>query len=232
MTNWSEGPLLGFDTETTGVDPAEDRVVTAALVLRDAKGTRERTWLIDPGVEIPAGATAIHGISTERARAEGRPPAEALDEVAQLIVAAQRAGTPVVAFNAGFDLAILDADLARHGLPTLPQRLGQPIMPVVDPLVLDRAVDRYRKGKRKLGDLCAVYGVNPAGASLHTAEVDVAATLDVLAAMVARHPQLVEKSLPDLHAFQVTAHHEWATNFNGWLASRGRPADVGTVWPF
>ena len=29
---WPFGPLLGFDTETTGVDPSGDRLVTAALV--------------------------------------------------------------------------------------------------------------------------------------------------------------------------------------------------------
>lgn len=229
MTNWTLGPFLGFDTETTGVNPATDRVVTAALVLRDASGTRERTWLINPGVEIPETASAIHGITTERARAEGRPPAEALEEVAAILEAAQRNGTPVVAFNAGFDLAILDADLARHGLPTLPQRLGSPAWPVIDPLVLDRAVDRYRKGKRTLGHLCAEYGVVPSG--LHTAEVDVAATLDVLAAITERHPQVAAMTLPDLHEFQVTAHHAWAVNFNEWLRAKGKVPDVSTAWP-
>ena len=33
-TPWFNGPLLGFDTETTGVDPRHDRLVTAALVFR------------------------------------------------------------------------------------------------------------------------------------------------------------------------------------------------------
>lgn len=232
MTTWIHGPFLGFDTETTGVNPAEDRVVTAALVFRDQSGTRERTWLIDPGVEIPESAAAIHGITTERARAEGRPPAEALEEVAAVITAAQLSGVPVVAFNAGFDLAILDADLARHSRPTLPERLGRPVHPVIDPLVIDRAVDRYRKGKRTLGHLCEEYRVVPGGNNLHTAEVDVAATLDVLAALAARHPAVGDMSLAELHDFQVSSHRAWAVNFNQWLASRGKPADVGEAWPF
>lgn len=56
---WPLGPLLGFDTETTGVDPSGDRLVTAALVRRaapQADGVRPQsvtTWLADPGVEIP-----------------------------------------------------------------------------------------------------------------------------------------------------------------------------------
>ncbi|NUQ88686.1 MAG: 3'-5' exonuclease, partial [Glycomyces artemisiae] len=56
---WFEGPLLGFDTETTGVSVEQDRIVQAALVT----GTGSTTWLIDPGVTIPPGATRVHGIT-------------------------------------------------------------------------------------------------------------------------------------------------------------------------
>ncbi|HZK04403.1 MAG TPA: exonuclease domain-containing protein [Actinomycetaceae bacterium] len=231
MTIWLDSPLLGFDTETTGVNPTSDRVVTAALVMRDRAGTRHRTWLIDPGVEIPEGATAIHGISTERARAEGQAPAVALEEIAGYITQAISHRIPVVAFNAGFDLQILDSDLARHGLPTLPQRLGGPVRPVIDPLVLDRAVDRYRKGKRTLSHLCEVYGVKPE--RLHTAEVDVVATLDVLAALARRHgPVLAEMDLLQLHDYQVTAHRAWAQNFREWLASKGGAGGPELTWPY
>ena len=73
--SWTDGPLLGFDTETTGVDVDNDRIVTAALVRRDATGTHVRSWLIDPGVDIPEAAAAIHGVSTEHAREHGRPAA-------------------------------------------------------------------------------------------------------------------------------------------------------------
>ena len=37
---WTDGPLLGFDTETTGVDVDNDRIVTAALVRRDGRVPR------------------------------------------------------------------------------------------------------------------------------------------------------------------------------------------------
>ena len=103
---WPLGPLLGFDTETTGVDPSGDRLVTAALVWRaepQADGVRPQsvtTWLADPGMEIPEAASAVHGVTTERARTEGRPVTEVLAEVSEHLVAAMAAGTPVVAFNA------------------------------------------------------------------------------------------------------------------------------------
>lgn len=231
MTGWADGPLLGFDTETTGVSPETDRIVTAALVHRDGAGIRTSTWLLDPGVEIPEGASAIHGITTARARAHGRPPREALAEVARRLVDALRSGTPVVAFNASFDLSILDAELTRHGLPTVAARLGRAPGPVLDPLVLDRALMRYRPGKRRLGDLCAVYGVEP-GADLHTAQVDVIATLDVLRAIAGRHPEVAAMPADQVHAWQVTAHRVWAERFNAWRRGQGYSGAVAaTCWP-
>lgn len=233
---WAVGPLLGFDTETTGVDPVSDRLVTAALVSRGprrAGGAREQevlTWLADPGVEIPAAAAAVHGISTERARAEGRPIEEVLEEVAARLAAAMSAGTPVVAFNGAFDLTLMEAELARHGLATLRERLGRGLGPVLDPLVLDRAVDRYRRGKRRLADMCAVYGVTVDDA-LHTAEVDVAATLDVLEALALAHPELARMGVDELVPFQAAAHRTWAESFNDFLRRKGRTPDADPAWP-
>jgi len=217
---WHGGPMVGFDTETTGVDVGSDRIVTAAVVHRDANGTRVRTWLIDPGVPIPEQATAVHGITTERARADGCAPRVALEEVTAELVAAWRAGIPVVAFNAGYDLSLLDAELTRNGLPTVEKRLGRPAGPVIDPLVLDRALDRYRRGKRRLGDLCALYGVATPDA-LHAAHVDVVATLDLLDKVVERFPELKDIDLSTLQAYQVHAHLAWAESFNAWRAEQG-----------
>lgn len=229
--SWTQGALLGFDTETTGIDVEQDRIVTAALVRRDATGTHVRTWLIDPGVEIPAAAAAIHGITTEVARAQGVEPAGALEEIATDLAAALSRNVPVVAYNASFDLGLLDAELRRHGLRTLPERLGTGVAPVIDPLVLDRANARYRPGKRKLADLCKVYSVTDDG-NLHTADVDVVATLDVLEKIVRAYPQLGELSLGDLHTYQVGAHREWAEGFNAWRRDRGLTGPGADVaWP-
>ena len=72
-----------FDLETTGIDVATSRIVSAHVGLLNADGelVEQRSWLADPGVEIPAGAAAVHGITTERARAEGRPAAEVVGEI-------------------------------------------------------------------------------------------------------------------------------------------------------
>ncbi|HLS14214.1 MAG TPA: exonuclease domain-containing protein [Beutenbergiaceae bacterium] len=231
MSHLTTGPLLGFDTETTGVNPFQDRIVTAALVGRGPNGTEQRTWLIDPGVEIPEQAAAIHGVDTEHARAHGMQPAQALAEIAAELTAAFKHQIPVVAFNAAFDLTIIERELERHGLTTIGERLGAPLAPVVDPLVLDRALDRYRPGKRKLVDLCEVYGVADAG-QLHTADVDVAATLDVLAKQAQRHPELSAQDLDQLHLWQAGQHRAWATGFNQWRQSKGLTGPGASLdWP-
>lgn len=230
---WIDGPLLGFDTETTGTDVTRDRIVTAALVLSHGPGREAETvatWLIDPGVEIPEAAAAVHGISTAHAREHGMQPAEALEEVATMLADALERSIPVVAFNASFDLQILEAELARLGLPTLAGRLGHDIAPVIDPLVLDRGLDRFRKGKRTLTDLCGVYDVTQDG-RMHTADVDVSATLDVLRGIVARHRELGEASLAEVHQRQIGLHRDWAENFNDFLRRKGKNPDVSTVWP-
>ncbi|MER6923464.1 exonuclease domain-containing protein, partial [Streptomyces spiralis] len=71
---WHRELLIGFDLETTGTDPREARIVTAAVIeVREGEPVGHREWLADPGVEIPPDAVAVHGISNERAAAEGHP---------------------------------------------------------------------------------------------------------------------------------------------------------------
>lgn len=231
MAAWTEGILLGFDTETTGVDVETDRVVTAALVAQDHGVTSDRVWLIDPGVEIPEQATAVHGITTAHAREHGAAPVEALEEVAQVIVGALQQGAVLVVFNAAYDLAIMRAELRRHGLPTLEERLGREVSPVVDPLVVDRKLERFRKGKKTLELMGAAYGVAPNEAA-HTADGDVAHTLQVLRAITDKHPQLLEMPPEELHRAQVEWHAEWAQNFEEFLRGKGRSdATIERAWP-
>ncbi|MFE5776565.1 exonuclease domain-containing protein [Brachybacterium sp. NPDC056505] len=230
---WTQAPLLGFDTETTGTDVAQDRIVTAALVHSAGPGRENETiatWLIDPGVEIPEPARKVHGISTEHAREHGMQPAPALEEVASMLAEALAKEVPLIAFNGSFDLQILENELRRLGLPTLAERLGHDVAPMLDPLVIDRGVDRFRKGKRTLSALMEHYGVVTDG-RLHTADVDVSGTLDVLRAQVAAFPQLGGTTLAELHQQQIAWHLDWAKNFNEFLQKKGKTPDVPLSWP-
>ncbi|MFJ7264175.1 3'-5' exonuclease [Streptomyces globosus] len=232
MGDWHGGVLIGFDLETTGTEPGESRIVTAAVVeVRAGEVLGRRCWLADPGIPIPQQAAAIHGISTERAVAEGRPAREVAEEVAEALVGHWRRGAVVVAYNAAFDLTLLSAELARYGLPSLAERLGGPATgPVVDPLTIDRAVDRYRRGKRTLEAACAVYGVVLDRA--HDAGADALAAVEVARAIAARHPQVAALSPDALHARQGAWHERWARDFQSYLRRQGAPdAVVDPAWP-
>ncbi|WP_418982911.1 DNA polymerase III subunit epsilon, partial [Actinotignum sanguinis] len=174
----------------------------------------------------PEAASRVHGITTEQARSEGRPITEVLGEIADVLGAQLAAGQPVVAFNASYDFTLLESELARHGLPTLSQRLGGDIFPVIDPYLLDRGVDRYRKGKRRLENLVMHYGVFQDD-SFHNAEADVVATLRVLGAMLERFPQLREKELREIVDIQIAAERE----FQEFLRKVGRSDGPKEGWP-
>jgi DNA polymerase III epsilon subunit-like protein len=123
--SWCDGPIVALDLETTDVDPHRDRIVTASVVtISPRPGERPevscRTWLADPGVEIPADATAIHGVSTEQACRDGRPPAEVVMEVAEHLGEHWTPSVPLCVFNAAFDLTMLDAELRRYHGRSLP----------------------------------------------------------------------------------------------------------------
>ncbi|MFD0154385.1 exonuclease domain-containing protein [Streptomyces sp. NPDC055721] len=229
---WHGEPLVGFDLETTGTDPLEARIVTASIVgFHGGRVVRQRDWLADPGVRIPEQASAIHGISSERAAAEGRPVREVADEIAETLTGYWNQGVPVVAYNASFDLTLLSAELRRHGLPSLSERLGGTgIGPVVDPYTIDRAVDRYRRGKRTLEAVCGEYGVVLETA--HEAAADALAAVRVAVAIAERHPEVAGLNPAELHERQIVWYRAWAENFQAFLRRKGdTEAVVDPVWP-
>ncbi|MFJ5261906.1 3'-5' exonuclease [Streptomyces sp. NPDC088387] len=229
---WHRELLIGFDLETTGTDPRAARIVTGAVIeVRGGQVLGRREWLADPGVEIPAEAVAVHGISNERATAEGRPADQVADAIADVLVTYWRTGVPVVAYNAAFDLTLLSAELLRHGLPSLRDRLGGVApAPVVDPYTIDRWADRYRRGKRNLEAVCGEYGVVLDAA--HDASADALAAAQLACAIADRHPKVASLGPAELHRRQVEWYAEWAADFQAFLRSKGDGAAViDTTWP-
>ncbi|MFD3584189.1 3'-5' exonuclease [Streptomyces sp. NPDC058683] len=229
---WHQELLIGFDLETTGTDPREARIVTGAVIeVRAGQELGRREWLADPGVEIPADAVAVHGISNERAAAEGRPADQVADALADVLTGYWKTGVPVVAYNATFDLTLLSAELRRHGLPSLSDRLGglDPA-PVIDPYTIDRWVDRYRRGKRNLEAVCAEYGITLVAA--HNASADALAAARLAGAIAERHPKIAGLGPAELHRRQVEWYAEWAADFQSFLRRKGEAdAVVDGAWP-
>lgn len=232
MTCWYEGPLAAFDTETTGVDVETDRIVSAAVVVQQGAGTRPRItrWLVNPGVPVPAGATAVHGLTEEHLQHNGRWPAPVMEEIARELAEQGAAGRPIVVMNAPFDLTILDRELRRHRASSLSHYMAGSSLCVLDPRVLDKQLDRYRKGRRTLTDLCEHYAVDLDEA--HDAAADAQAALDVVRAMGQRFASRLERLSPaELHALQAVWHAAQARGLQAWFARSGTPEAVDPAWP-
>ncbi|MFE3325386.1 3'-5' exonuclease [Streptomyces sp. NPDC059176] len=230
--SWVNGRLVAFDLETTGTDVETDRIVTAALVAVDPEGgpPRARTWLLDPGVPIPEQAAAIHGISTDHARAHGTPPAPAVEEITSAVADVLNSDTPLVVMNARYDLSLLDRECRRYGKEPLVRRLRGGASTVIDPLVLDKHVDRYRKGKRNLQALCEHYGVPLDDA--HNAVADAVAAARAARSMGRRHRGIGGLAPADLHDLQVRAAAEQAASLQSYLRRTSNPeATVESAWP-
>lgn len=222
--SWHLGRMAGFDLETTGVDVEHDRIVTATVVqCGGGQPTVPANWLADPGIEIPEGAAQVHGITTERARAEGKPAPEVVADVLAALGQVIASGTPVVAMNARYDLTLLDREAARYGLPPLPAG------PVIDPLVLDKQTDRYRKGRRTLTALCEHYEV-PLGAA-HTSDADAIAACRVAWRIGTRYDRLAAMTLAELHSAQVGWAAEQAKGLQEYLRKTDPNAHCAPEWP-
>lgn len=226
------GAFAGFDTETTSVDMETARIITATF---HAYGCEPMDWLINPGVPIPAEATAVNGLTDEVA-AQGVQPAEALHQIHGAIQDLWEGGHPLIGHNIRFDLTIFDRELRRH--------LGFPLEvngPVIDSLVLDKAVEPYRKGSRKLADVARHWDVQVIEEDLHTSRGDVRIAVQTALAILRdgsapynAHGEvlLARLGLRDLHWLQIEAYEEQRTSFNSWLRGQGRvPDDKNTVWP-
>jgi DNA polymerase-3 subunit epsilon len=222
---WHSGLLGSYDCETTGTDPFSSRLVSAAFVT--SAGARHE-FLVDPGVEIPAEAAAVHGISTEHARTHGSDPVAALERIAVLLAEHLGAGAPLIVFNAPFDLTLLEAELERHGLKALRDRVPA-IAPIVDPLLIDRTLDRFRKGSRTLESQCSHYGV--AIENAHDACSDALAAMGVAKAQALRFPELAAASASELHAQQVEWKVAAEEDFAAYKARRGESYIAEPGWP-
>lgn len=226
MPDWANVVAV-FDTETTGIAPETTRIVSAHVSVINPDGQVEspKNWLIDCGIEIPAQATAVHGITTERMRAEGIDAPDGIFEILSTISSFLGAGIPVVAYNAAYDFTILDREAKRYGFDPL-----EGPRPVIDPLIIDKQVDKYRKGKRTLEAAAAHYGVALEGA--HDASVDAIAAGLVAQAIGRKYAAELAMSAQELHDKQVTWAAEQAASYADWRRSQNLPVYPGDgVWP-
>ena len=110
--------FTAFDTETTGLDPKQNRVIEFGAIRFDSSGIMARfSVLINPERPMPAEASRINGITD--AMLAGKPvAAEVLPDFLSFI-----GNSVLVAHNAPFDISFMNEELSRLMLPPLSNRV-------------------------------------------------------------------------------------------------------------
>lgn len=149
-----------LDTETTGLDPASDRVIEigAIEIVNLVPTGRHFHRYLNPGREVPESAVAVHGL--DAAFLADKPAFAAVVDEFLAFLGEDR----LVIHNAAFDLGMLNAELARLGRP---------------PLAATRCVDTLELARRafpgapaSLDALCRRFGIDNAARARHGALLD------------------------------------------------------------
>jgi DNA polymerase III subunit epsilon len=171
--SWIELPIALIDTETTGRDANQDRIIEIGVVMGLRGEVVGRfSKLVNPGRPIPAESSAVHGIKD--ADVEGQP---SFSEIAAELVSFLGDAIPA-AYNAAFDRGFVLAELARAGvLPDSPPPTMRREVDWIDPLVFARELYKDEQS-RALGDMAARLGIELGRA--HRATDDAEAALQIL----------------------------------------------------
>ncbi len=189
-------PGLILDTETTGISADSDRVVELGAVAYAAgRPVLERRMRINPGCPIPAGASAVHGISDSDV--QHKPHfADIVDRFLPYLDGRMHQGVEpwLVGYNAvAFDIPLLNAELARAG-----SRARIPLSRVIDPMLFVRWHLRHLRS-RSLESVCRHFDI-PAGRA-HSALDDARATGALLYRLI--HDGLLPDRISEAYEQQI-----------------------------
>lgn len=184
MTAWWTGECVPFDLETDGPEPTEARIITAYVgEIRRPGGegkpqvTPGQDWIVQPERPIPQEAIDVHGITNERAQAEGGPRADLIPQIAAQLAYGtagpngEIGSLPVVGHNLAYDFTLLDRELRRLDAGRLLTDVGSEVAAlggfgvngalgveldgvivgafhVIDTMILDKGIDTYRPGPK------------------------------------------------------------------------------------
>ena len=191
-------PIVFFDLETTGVNIGKDRIVEISILKVFPNGNKEsKTWLVNPEVEIPKEASAIHGITNEKVVTEPTFK-ELAPKVNEMITGCDLAG-----FNSNrFDIPLLAEELMRAGID----------FDMNNRKAIDVQVIFHKKEQRTLSAGYQFYcGKELEGA--HGAEADTNATYEILLAQLEKYED-IGNTVDDLSEFST---HGKRADFAGFI---------------
>lgn len=171
-----------FDTETTGLDPAQgDRVVEIGAVelINHLPSGQHFHRYINPERAMPAEAFAVHGLGDEFLR--DKP---LFAEIADDFLAFIGSDSRLIAHNASFDMKFLNSELSRISRPTLEMARA------VDTAAMAR--QKFPGAMASLDALCRRFGIDNSNRTLHGALLDSELLAEVYLELIGgRQPDLI-----------------------------------------
>ena len=168
-------PVCFFDLETTGMNISKDRIVEIAILKVFPDGKKEdRTWLVNPGMPIPAEVSAIHGI-TDSDVVDCPTFEQIAKEIHNIIKDSDLAG-----FNSNrFDIPLLAEEMLRAGLDfDMKNRMAIDVQTI------------YHKMEQRTLSAAYKFYCDKELTNAHSAEADTLATYEVLNAQVDKYSEL------------------------------------------
>jgi DNA polymerase-3 subunit epsilon len=202
-------PLTCFDLESTGTDPRTARIVEIAITQIKPDGTHVNYWsLVNPGVSIPAEATAVHGITDEHVL--GKPRFEDLaPKLVRAFTNCDYAGYCLKRY----DIEVMVNEFRRAGIEWSSE----------GSCVLDGHVLWQKLQPRTLADAVRTFCERePSGP--HTADGDTSDAYDVITAMLLQNTDKWPMELAALHEMQFPTNpnridHQGKFEWQGGVAA-------------
>ena len=191
-------PICFFDLETTGINFSKDRIVEISILKVYPNGTKEsKTWLVNPGVEIPQSSIDIHGITNEKVKNE--PSFKDLSKtIFQMIKDSDLAG-----YNSDrFDIPLLAEEFLRAGID----------FDLKNKLTVDVQTIFHKKEERTLSAAYRFYCQKILD-NAHSAEADTLATYEILKSQLDKYTDL-ENNIKSLSTFTTRKH---SVDFAGFI---------------
>lgn len=184
-------PIIFFDLETTGTDPAKDRIVELALIKIHPDGKRERyVKRVNPGMPIPKSSSDIHGITDEDVK-----DSPLFKHIARELYEWMH-NCDLGGYNSSkFDLPLLAEELLRAGIN----------VDFTERHMIDVQQIFFKMEARTLSAAYSFY-CNKEMQDAHSAEADILATIEVLESQLDRYQQLAQE-VKGLHDFTNTEQY-------------------------
>lgn len=200
-------PIVFFDLETTGINIGNDRIVEISMLKIFPDGKKQRkTWLVNPEIEIPAEATAIHGITNEKVVTEPTFK-ELANSVNDMIADSDLAG-----FNSNrFDIPLLAEEFLRVGID----------FDMNNRKAIDVQVIFHKKEQRTLSAGYQFY-CDKVLEDAHSAEADTNATYEILKAQLDRYDDI--KNTVD--ALSEYSTHSKRADFAGFILFNDKDQEI------